>query len=130
MATSSVYEYLTVAALELATGLDYEVMNAAFTDVAVEALITTTEELVNGILGVSTAQTVTNQITSATKFGAAWYMNMAISNLGYLGETNPIYDISWNKMYETLEQILRINEDVGIDSIAMSGADRFYKYGQ
>ena len=96
MATTSVYEYLTVATKETATGIDYSVINAAITDPAIEAHITTTEELVNGILGVSTKQTVTNQITSATKFGAAWHMEMAMSALGITFEPS-IYDISWDK---------------------------------
>ena len=124
--TTSVYEYLTTAALELATGLDYSVINAKFTDVAIEAMITTVEELINGILGVSTAQTVTNQITSAVKFGAAWYMNYAIANLGHRSESNPAYDIGWDKMYMMLEKILlREDSTVGVDTIPMSGATRY-----
>ena len=124
--TTSTYNYLTTAALEAATGIDYSVINAKFSDVAIEARITYVEELINGILGVSTAQTVTNQITSAVKFGAAWMMNYAIANLGHRSEGNPAYDIAWATMYTMLEKILlRTDSTVGVDSIPMSGATRY-----
>ena len=77
--------------------------------------------MINGILGVSTAQTVTNQITSAVKFGAAWQMNYLMNALGITSEVS-VYDVPWDKMYETLKKIL--HSSVGVDSIPMSGATR------
>ena len=123
MATTSLYQYLTVTTLELSTGLDYSVINAVFTDTVICGAITTAEELINAILDVSTAQTVTNQITSAVKFGAAWQMNYLMNALGIKFEVS-IYDVSWDKMHETLEKILAAGGTV--DSIPMSGANRFY----
>ncbi len=122
----SIYAYLTHGNLELYTGLDYSVINAIFTNTVIEGAITTTEELINGILGVSTAQTITNQITSAVKFGAAWQMNYLMNALGITSEVS-VYDVPWDKMYETLKKIL--HSAVGVDSIPMSGADRYTRYG-
>lgn len=123
---ASTYEYLTLANLEKFTGIDYSTVNStAFADANVEMIITTAEELINGLLGVSTAQTVTNAITISTKFLSAWLMNQNMEDLGYGTEnTNPIYELSWKEIIELVKTFL--NSDVGVDTIPMSGADRYY----
>lgn len=117
----STYGYLTETNLEVYSGLDYSVINAVFDTAAVEGAITTVEELINTILGVDTAQTVTNKITSAVKFGSVWQMNHLIRALGITFEST-VYDMTWDKMYEMLEKILY--EPLGVDSIPMSGANK------
>lgn len=123
---ASVYEYITLADLEDFTGIDYSTIDAtAFHDDHVNMNITTAEELINGFLGVSVAQTVTNAITLATKFLSGWFLNKIINNLGYRTEnTNPVFELTWDQIIKLVKDIL--NSDVGVDSIPMQGADRYY----
>ena len=121
---ASVYGYLTLENLELFTGIDYSVVNAtALADANVEMNITTAEELINGFLGVSTAQTITNAITSSTKFLSGWLLNSLMESLGYSNEKpNPIFLLSWIDIVALVKGILAGDQDTIIDSIPMSGA--------
>ena len=130
---ASTYGYLTGELLEIFTGTDYSsVDSTAFSDTNLIAMITTCEEIINSILGVSAAVTVTNSITVATKFLAGWMLNRSQEDLGYgTKETNPIFSLSWKQILDLIASILSQNETSGIDSIAMSGADRYYRtFGQ
>ena len=120
----SVYGYLTLANLELFTGIDYSVVNAtALADANVEMNITTAEELINGFLGVSTAQTVTSAISSSTKLLSGWLLNSLMESLGYSNEKpNPIFLLSWVDIVALVKGILAGDQDTIIDSIPMSGA--------
>ena len=121
---ASVYGYLTLANLELFTGIDYSVVNAtALADANVEMNITTAEELINGFLGVSTAQTVTSAISSSTKLLSGWLLNSLMESLGYSNEKpNPIFLLSWVDIVALVKGILAGDQDTIIDSIPMSGA--------
>ncbi len=120
----SVYGYLTLANLELFTGIDYSVVNpTALADANVEMNITTAEELINGFLGVSTAQTVTSAISSSTKLLSGWLLNSLMESLGYSNEkVNPIFLLSWVDIVVLVKGILAGDQDTIIDSIPMSGA--------
>ena len=120
----SVYGYLTLANLELFTGIDYSVVNpTALADTNVEMNITTAEELINGFLGVSTAQTVTSAISSSTKLLSGWLLNSLMESLGYSNEkVNPIFLLSWVDIVVLVKGILAGDQDTIIDSIPMSGA--------
>jgi len=121
---ASVYGYLTLENLELFTGIDYSVVNAtALADANVEMNITTAEELINGFLGVSTAQTVTSAISSSTKLLSGWLLNSLMESLGYSNEKpNPIFLLSWIDIVALVKGILAGDQDTIIDSIPMSGA--------
>ena len=121
---ASVYGYLTLANLEVFTGIDYSVVNAtALADANVEMNITTAEELINGFLGVSTAQTVTSAISSSTKLLSGWLLNSLMESLGYSNEKpNPIFLLSWVDIVALVKGILAGDQDTIIDSIPMSGA--------
>ena len=120
----SVYGYLTLANLELFTGIDYSTVDAtALADTNVEMNITTAEELINGFLGVSTAQTVTSAISSSTKLLSGWLLNSLMESLGYSNEkVNPIFLLSWVDIVALVKGILAGDQDTIIDSIPMSGA--------
>jgi len=121
----STYGYLTLANLEKFTGLDYSVVHpTALADANVEMNITTAEELVNGFLGVSTAQTITNAITVATKFISGWLLNALMDSIGEGVESpNPIFQLSWNQLLDVVRIILAGDADVMVKTVPMSGAE-------
>ena len=121
----SVYGYLTLENLELFTGIDYSTIDSTrLTDATVEMNITTAEELINGFLGVSTAQTVTNAIAVSTKFLAGWLLNSLQESLGYSSESpNPIFLLSWIDLINLVKNTLEIGDQENmVLSIPMSGA--------
>lgn len=122
---ASTYGYLTLATLEKFTGLDYSTINStALADANVEMNITTAEELVNGFLGVDTAQTVTNAITLSTKFLSGWLLNALINSIGEGTENaNPIFELKWADIVMLVKDILSGDEDISVVSVPMSGAE-------
>jgi len=120
----STYGYLSLENLEKFTGTDYSTINAtAFADANVEMNISTAEELVNSFLGVSTAQTVTNAITFATKILSGWLLHSLIEKLGYGTENaNPLFLLSWKDVVDLVKGILQGDNDIMVQSIPMSGA--------
>ncbi len=121
----SVYGYLTLENLELFTGIDYSTVDSTrLTDATVEMNITTAEELINGFLGVSTAQTITNAITVSTKFLAGWLLNSLQESLGYSPESpNPIFLLSWIDLINLVKNTLETGDQENmVVSIPMSGA--------
>ena len=122
---ASVYGYLTLANLELFTGIDYSTVDStALADANVEMNITTAEELINGFLGESTAQTVTNAITVSTKFISGWLLNSLMTSLGYSSDSpNPIFLLSWIDLITLVRTTLEGgDQDNSVISIPMSGA--------
>jgi len=119
---ASVYGYITLANLEDFTGIDYSTVNStAFTDTRVIFNITTAEKAVNAYLGVSTGQTITDGVTTATLILSSKLMNRQMKNLGYNIEGNdPYIDLS---VAQILEMFLKGDIDVMVKSIPMSGAN-------
>jgi hypothetical protein len=122
---ASVYGYLTLANLENYMGIDLSAVDSvALSDARVEFHITSAEEYINALLGVSAAQTITNAITIATKWLSAYSINHILQGLGYgVASDNPIYDWTWKELITEVKTIL--TSDTGVDSIPMSGADRY-----
>lgn len=123
---ASVYGYITLGNLENYTGIDYSAIDAvAFTDVKIEKKITDAERLINAYLGVSTAQTKTDSIIICTMLISAKICHDAIMALGYHEGIEHMQDDLLNM---TIPKILDffLNNEVGVDSIPMSGANRFY----
>ena len=120
--TTSEYSYATVANIEAFTGIDYETLNAAFTDVVVEAKITMAERMVNGYLGVDGAVTITDGVIMATIIIAAKILRNNIIALGVYGNEEQQMELITMSIPTILRMFLKT--DVGVDVIPMSGADR------
>ena len=119
---ASTYSYTTLATIENLTGLDYSAINSTtFADAKVESIITIAERMVNGYLGVSTAQTVTDGIKVATILITVKLLAGRLMEMGYQKEaehTTQLIDMSIKEILETF-----VDADVGIDAIPMSGAN-------
>lgn len=117
----STYEYITLAELESDTGIDYSTVDTAFfTDAAVDLTITLAERRVNGYLGVSSKQSVTDAIKSATLTIAGFFMDNQMKHRGYHKDT-PFVTIN---IEETLEFYLGSDRSLGVSAIPMYGADK------
>ena len=127
---TSTYEYITGDELEAFTNIVYATVDAtAFAEANVMANVTAAEEIINGLLGVSVAQTVTSGIKAATKFLAGWLMNSNMNNLGYTGEnSNAIFELTWTQIITLTKEILAGDSNIGVDTIPMSGANRYYSH--
>ena len=116
----SVYGYITLANLEDKSGQDYSVVDStAFTDAKVEAVITIAERMVNAYLGVSTGQTKTDGIITATVLIAERMMYDNMVALGYEKADAVKVNIYIDSI---MEKWLKGDQDTIIDSIPMSGA--------
>ena len=116
----STYQYITLANLEDKSGIDYSVVDAtAFTDTKVEAVITIAERMVNAYLGVSTGQTKTDGVITATILISERMMHDNMVALGYTKEDAVRFDTYIDSI---MEKWLKGDQDVMIDSIPMSGA--------
>ena len=119
----STYGYAALADIENFTGIDYSAINATkFTQVTIDAKISIAEKMVNGYLGVSSDQTTTDGIFTATVVITAKILHNNLIELGVHGKeehTLEIIDMS-------IPAILRmfLGYDAGVDAIPMSGADR------
>jgi hypothetical protein len=125
---ASTYGYITAATLENFTGIDYSIVDSvAYSDARVEVIITSAEEIVNGLMGVSTAQTVTNAITISTKFLSAWMLWQSMANLGYtLKEPQGIYLLTWDQILNLVQKFLN-ETGPNVEGIPMSGANATLK---
>jgi hypothetical protein len=120
MATT--YEYGTLAEIENLIGLDLSAIDStAFSDARVEAMITLAERMVNGYLGVTTAQTVTDGIKTATLMISMKMISGKLRMLGYLEEAEYLtqfVDLTIKQIYEFF-----LAGDSDVDAIPMSGAN-------
>jgi hypothetical protein len=121
---ASTYGYLTAANLENFTGIDYSTVDAvAYSDARVELIITSAEEIINGLLGVSVAQTITNAITISTKFLSAWLLWQSMANLGYAhADPQGIYLLTWEQILYLVQSFLN-ETGPNVESIPMTGAN-------
>ena len=119
----SVYGYITGDELEAFTGVDYQTVDATkFDEAAVMARVTIAERLIHGYLGVSTAQTITDGIKSATMVIAAKFMRLALLEFGLRSDQENTVDLLEMSTMTILRTFL--GYDAGVDAIPMSGADR------
>ena len=122
--TTSEYSYATVAEIEAYTGIDYSAVNATlFTDILIESRITIAERIINGYLGVSAAQTVTDGIKVTTILVTAKILAGSMAEMGYHTEnryTQELIDLSLPRI---LKMFLDSDQSIGVDMVPMSGAD-------
>ena len=117
---ASDYAYITITILEEYTGIDYSAVDAdAFHDDKVNKKISIAERMVNGYLGVSTAQTATNAIKSCVTIIAAGILHTNMKILGYNLEGD---SYEYKDPLSVLDFFLKGDVDVMVDSIPMSGA--------
>ena len=123
MATTT-YDYITLANLESLTGYDYSSIDATkFHDDKVNAMIGVAERMVNGYLGVSAAQTVTDGLYSAVILISAKILGQNLIEYGYALEGAVAEEVlSWS-MREILSMFLDSDQTISVDSVPMSGAD-------
>lgn len=121
---ASVYAYITLADLENFTGLNYDGINATqFSDARVDATITMAERIVNGYLGVSTAQTSTDGIIVSTTVITAKLMYKKMVDFGYAIEGQESNDLMEMSIKSILRMFLDSDQTISVDTIPMSGAD-------
>jgi len=117
---ASVYGYITLANLESKSSLDYSVIDSTnFTDANVEAVITLAERMVNAHLGVSTGQTKTDGIITATTLIAERMMLDNMVELGHRDERLPRFD---QYVDSIMAKYLKSDDDTQVVSVPMSGA--------
>ncbi len=123
MATTA-YDYISLANLEDFTGLDYSTIDATkFHDDKVNAMIAIAERIVNGYLGVTAAQTVTDGITSAVTIISAKILNHNLMIMGHLTQDILMEDVvSWN-IREILKFFLDSDASIGVDNIPMNSTN-------
>ena len=120
----STYAYLDEDVFEDYIGIDLSTVDATvFSDANVTAIVTAAEEFVNAHLGVSAAQTVTNALTVCTKLYARLGAERILNGIGYY-ETDT-YTLPEREVITLVKSLLRGNDLVGVDSIPMSGANRW-----
>ena len=118
-AATSEYGYITGDELEAFSGIDYSANNAVYTEAVVMAKVTIAEKMINGHLGVTGAQTITDGIEAATIMIAAHLMAISME----VHATNsPVSDRQIIDIRTILSMFL--GYDAGVDAIPMSGADR------
>ncbi len=116
----SEYGYLTLENLENFTGIDYSAVNAtAYTDARVEANITVAERMINAYLGVSTGQTKSDGIVTATTLIAQRILHDNMVELGYATEESVKFNVYIDSI---MAMWLKGDEETQIISIPMSGA--------
>jgi hypothetical protein len=81
---ASAYGYTDVAALEAVHKVDYETMDATYTDANVEATISQAERWVNEYCGQSFTGTIPDGVTFATLEMAKFLMNQQMVDDGHL----------------------------------------------
>ena len=116
----SVYGYVSLANLENFTGIDYSAVDAvAYTDARVEANITLAERMVNAYLGVSTGQTKSDGIVTATTLISQRILHDNMVELGYATEE----PVKFNVYIDSIMAMwLKGDAETQITSIPMSGA--------
>lgn len=120
----STYAYLDEDVFEDYIGMDLSTIDATvFSDANVTAIVTAAEEFVNAHLGVSAAQTVTNALTVCTKLYARLGAERILNGIGYY-ETDT-YTLPEREVIALVKDLLRSNDLVGVDSIPVSGANRW-----
>ena len=116
----SEYGYLTLENLENFTGINYSAINAtAYTDARVEANITVAERMINAYLGVSTGQTKSDGIVTATTLIAQRILHDNMVELGYGTEESVKFNVYIDSI---MAKWLKGDEETQITSIPMSGA--------
>ncbi len=116
----SEYGYLTLENLENFTGTDYSAVDAtAYTDARVEANITLAERMVNAYLGVSTGQTKSDGIVTATTLISQRILHDNMVELGYATKESVKFNIYIDSIMATW---LKGDAETQITSIPMSGA--------
>jgi len=120
----SEYGYITLANLELFTGLDYSAIDGTiFADANVDKVITLAEKMVNGYGGFTGDQTSTDGIESATIYIAALILETQLFRLGYLTEENKTPLLTGLSILQILRMFLDNDSSIGVDAIPMSGAN-------
>jgi len=118
---ASVYGYITLANLEAKSKIDYSTVDAtAFTDANVEATITLAERMINTYLGVSTGQTVTDSIITATTLIAERMAWDEMATLGYQEEDAVKFNV-----YTDAVLLKYLGDHVMVTSVPMSGANHY-----
>jgi len=121
---ASEYAYTSLTNLENFTGYNYDGINSTqFSDARVEATITLAERIVNGYLGVSTAQTVTDGIIVATTAIAAKLMYKKMVDFGYAVEGQEDNDLMQMSISNILRTFVKEHDADTVDHIPMNGAN-------
>ena len=81
----STYGYITLAALEIYTGINYETTNAKYTDAFVEAQISIAERVVRSI-AIDPPTTATDEVYAATMILSERFMRNVMVTDGYATE--------------------------------------------
>lgn len=115
----SAYGYVTLAELEDFCGEDFSALGVSgTTDATVNAKISTAERLVNGKKRESFSGTIPDNVKAVTMMVAANLVHNHLVNIGYAENKVKI----WNKEYDDL--LDGSMDDIGVDTIPMSGIDR------
>ena len=122
----SVYTYCTGDELEAYTSIDYSAISATrYSEALVMAKVTLAERMVNGYLGVTTGQTVTDGIKMATITIAAKLLRISTSYLGYHDETPELALVEMS-IYSILRTFLGESSKKRDFALKTNVTDRFW----
>lgn len=122
---TSDYDYVTQAELEnFMGGVTFANIDAEYDEAMTAMIITSAEEMVHSYIGVSgtAVGTVTDSIKLSTKVIAADLMQNIMFHKGQVGDK----DVYKELRTEVIKELLAGDSDVGVDTIPMGGAERYY----
>lgn len=118
---ASEYGYITVANLESFMAVTFDSIDAAYTDTVVEMNISIAERIVNGYVR-EPPSSATDSMVAATTIIAADLMQNLMFHQGYATDK----DAYKERRDAIIKDLVSVDDAVGVDSIPMSGADRYY----